>query len=642
MKNLFKIISDKISAAKSNPLGSGTTMTGEKTNEIIINPDVVLRSESLTYFNFLILSEEKKEASATNNEGVLHELLVHKHLVEKHGAVSHDYGDNRETPENAHERIATKLYGENYQDHPKYQDASKRAEGAADHVRKEEGERWKENKTKVAWTSKSGDVEKLTGKIATQKGDASDLYIHHPHLKGQNEFVGYSLKKSKSKNVDPPVSNGGRADVDETLDTNTDKHITAARENMHKKYPELKGMSTENVKSILESNPEIAAAEKTERAKLLRNIAGNWSESFLKMHPDHRASFLRTAMRANPTGYRHVRLISGGTNGDFDHRSFDPTTSHNEYLNDPKNIHSQLSDSGSGIDFVHIHPITKKVTPLLRIRTKSASSGGIFDSIKTSGEHFKNKATGKSLNTADNIQTTAQPEVLPAVKTVKKVTRTAPTKWAESVEHEQHHTLFWGRANPPTAGHEQAYKTVKDTMRKTGGTGSIVLSRSNDPKKNPLTPEQKELHAQRAFPDVNTRVADADHPTILHQLSKLHENGVTHLHIVAGSDRIPEYQRLISQYNGKEGGHGYYNFKHVNFVSAGERDPDGEGTGGVSATKQRGYANQGDYESFAKGAPTSMKPEHVKELYNDVRAGTTPPKKTKSNVVSKVLRTVRK
>ena len=185
----------------------------------------------------------------------------------------------------------------------------------------------------------------------------------------------------------------------------------------------------------------------------------------------------------------------------------------------------------------------------------------------------------------------------------------------------RHHTLFWGRANPPHAGHQQAYELVKNLARKYGGTSSIVLSRTYDPKKNPLTPAQKEMHAKRAFPDVNTSVADAQHPTLLHQLSKLHENGVTDLHMVAGQDRIPEYQKLINQYNGVQGPHGYYNFKNIMIHSSGDRDPDAEGVAGISASSQRAHAAKGDMDSFAAGAPSTMSKKHVQELYNDVRAG---------------------
>jgi len=195
------------------------------------------------------------------------------------------------------------------------------------------------------------------------------------------------------------------------------------------------------------------------------------------------------------------------------------------------------------------------------------------------------------------------------------------TEAADPDMFRKHHTLFWGRANPPHAGHEAAYDVVKKTAKKNGGTSSMVLTRSQDPKKNPLTPAQKEEHAKAAFPDVNTSVTDKEHPTLMHHLSKIHENGVTDLHLVAGSDRIPAYQSLIDQYNGIHGPHGYYNFKKVSIHSSGDRDPDAEGVAGISASVMRAHAGAGRQKEFEAGAPSAMKPEQRTKMYNDVREG---------------------
>ena len=78
----------------------------------------------------------------------------------------------------------------------------------------------------------------------------------------------------------------------------------------------------------------------------------------------------------------------------------------------------------------------------------------------------------------------------------KPTTKAKKTQPTPSNEPERHHTLFWGRANPPHAGHEEAAKMVRDVTRKTGGTGEMVLTRTQDAKKNPLTPEQKLKHAR--------------------------------------------------------------------------------------------------------------------------------------------------
>ena len=43
----------------------------------------------------------------------------------------------------------------------------------------------------------------------------------------------------------------------------------------------------------------------------------------------------------------------------------------------------------------------------------------------------------------------------------------------------------------------------------------------------------------------------------------MHRQGVQHLHVVAGSDRHEEMKTLLNKYNGKESGHGHYNFKSI-------------------------------------------------------------------------------
>lgn len=186
---------------------------------------------------------------------------------------------------------------------------------------------------------------------------------------------------------------------------------------------------------------------------------------------------------------------------------------------------------------------------------------------------------------------------------------------------EKHAVLAFGRMNPPTTGHEKLVKKVKDIAREVGGTHHVVISHSQDPHKNPLSAEQKLKHAKRFFPDTNLSTSDKHHPNFLSQASKLHKTGVTHLHMVAGSDRTGEYHKLLHKYNGVKGPHGHFNFRHIEVHSAGERDPDAEGTTGMSASKMRAHAHSNNLKEFKKGVPKHVSHEHAKELMNDVRKG---------------------
>jgi hypothetical protein len=181
---------------------------------------------------------------------------------------------------------------------------------------------------------------------------------------------------------------------------------------------------------------------------------------------------------------------------------------------------------------------------------------------------------------------------------------------------EKHHVFAFGRMNPPTTGHAALVDKVKEVAKANNADHSIVLSHSQDPEKNPLTGEQKLKHARRFFPGANIDVADSENPTFMHQLKKLHKQGVTHVTMVAGSDRVDEYKKLLDKYNGPNG---EFNFKNINVVSAGERDPDAEGVTGMSASKMRSHAMDRNYNEFRKGIPSHVAPEHAEELYNDVR-----------------------
>ena len=190
---------------------------------------------------------------------------------------------------------------------------------------------------------------------------------------------------------------------------------------------------------------------------------------------------------------------------------------------------------------------------------------------------------------------------------------------------EKHGVLAFGRMNPPTAGHEKLMKKVEDVAKEHNADHRVVLSGSHDTTakekkvgKNPLSPEAKVKHAKRAFPDTNISAANRGE-NMMHHASKMYASGVKHLHMVVGSDRIEDTKKYLNAQNGKPGAHGHFKFKSITVHSSGERDPDSEGTTGISASKMRAHAASGKREEFHKGAPSKMSTEHKDELYHDVR-----------------------
>ena len=176
-------------------------------------------------------------------------------------------------------------------------------------------------------------------------------------------------------------------------------------------------------------------------------------------------------------------------------------------------------------------------------------------------------------------------------------------------------TIAFGRFNPPHLGHQQLMDTAKAAAEQDHGDYIIVPSRSNDPKKNPLDADTKVAFMRGMFPQHGGRIQnDVNTRTIFDVLKKAHNDGYTNIRIVGGADRVNEFNKLATDYNGT-----LYQFDNVEVISAGDRDPDAEGVEGLSASRLRLAAAENDYRTFRMAMPEGMKPREIKDLYNTLR-----------------------
>ena len=174
-------------------------------------------------------------------------------------------------------------------------------------------------------------------------------------------------------------------------------------------------------------------------------------------------------------------------------------------------------------------------------------------------------------------------------------------------------TLGFGRFNPPTSGHEKLLDHIKKTAA--GEQYMIYPSHSVDPQKNPIDAETKVLFMKKMFPDHSTNIIyDPSIRTIIDALKHADVQGYSSVNIVVGADRQKEFESLANKYNGQ-----LYNFDAINVVSAGERDPDAEGVEGMSASKLRALAADGDFETFRQGLPKGARGMVARELFNTVQ-----------------------
>ena len=172
----------------------------------------------------------------------------------------------------------------------------------------------------------------------------------------------------------------------------------------------------------------------------------------------------------------------------------------------------------------------------------------------------------------------------------------------------------FGRFNPPTTGHGKLMKEVITQARKNNANHIVYASASTDKRKNPLDVKTKVKFMKKMFPQNKIQAAGGTQRTFM-EILKFYDKMYGEIIMIAGSDRINEFQKLADKYNGTD-----YNYKSIKVVSSGERDPDAEGVTGMSASKMREMAKNDDYRNFKIGVE-GLSATDSKALFNAVKKG---------------------
>ena len=171
----------------------------------------------------------------------------------------------------------------------------------------------------------------------------------------------------------------------------------------------------------------------------------------------------------------------------------------------------------------------------------------------------------------------------------------------------------FGRFNPPTIGHEKLLKAVASQA----GSGDYLIYPSQTFKKpnNPLPYEYKIEIMQKMFPWAKIET-EACCNTIIKVAQDMMMKEYTDIVMVVGSDRVADFDKLLQKQNSID-----YAFKTIKVISAGDRDPDGEGASGMSASKMREAAKNVKTSEFIKGIPDTLDTNEKMELMQKVRSG---------------------
>ena len=178
--------------------------------------------------------------------------------------------------------------------------------------------------------------------------------------------------------------------------------------------------------------------------------------------------------------------------------------------------------------------------------------------------------------------------------------------------------VAFGRFQPPTSGHQLLVDTVVETAKKHGAEHAMFSSRTNDPKKNPLTPKQKFHYLKKFFPEANF-IDNAKIKTPVDMLYWLADKGYDHVIMMGGQDRAGEYEAFqdFMKPTAKEP----LKLKSLNVVSAGQRDERATGVQGMSASKLRAAVAANDMATFKSGMPRRANDADIRALFRDLQKG---------------------
>ena len=180
----------------------------------------------------------------------------------------------------------------------------------------------------------------------------------------------------------------------------------------------------------------------------------------------------------------------------------------------------------------------------------------------------------------------------------------------------------FGRFNPPTEAHQKLLKSLLVTGKEVHADLIAVFpSHTQNKKTDPLTFEQKAYYLRLIAPEQIQVLPQGK--TLFTVLKYLTEQGYTKAIQVAGSDRIPEFEKLVNMYNNKPSKTQHevlFNIPDYTFKSSGQRDADSDDSiKSMSASKAREYAKNNDAIKFREVIASELSEADVENLFAIVR-----------------------
>lgn len=170
--------------------------------------------------------------------------------------------------------------------------------------------------------------------------------------------------------------------------------------------------------------------------------------------------------------------------------------------------------------------------------------------------------------------------------------------------------FVFGRMNPPTSGHEIMLKEGKAMADAERADYRVYLSKSHNPKKNPLPYDVKIKFFKKLFPRYAPYLIEDDSiRTVIDILIDLNGN-YSDVTMLVGEDRVEDFQKLLDRYNGVE-----YDFQNIEVQNTGDR------VEGRSGSAMRELVKQDNFEEFVNSYPSNVDRGLLRQIFQEIKKG---------------------
>ena len=163
----------------------------------------------------------------------------------------------------------------------------------------------------------------------------------------------------------------------------------------------------------------------------------------------------------------------------------------------------------------------------------------------------------------------------------------------------------YGRMNPPTIGHRKLIKAMLKKAKDTGATPFIVITHTQNKKKNPLKVAEKTAILERMFPKIEIMHTSSTESNPNFIAARLVKRDFKNIKMMVGSDQVNTFNKFVK----------------VPVLSGGVRDPNSNGVSAMSATKLRSAAKKDppNWKTFRGGINKSLSNAEAMDLMDLIR-----------------------